>query len=208
MDVDASGTEKLSFIEGDAGAAGWDKVLTDDGLVSIAQLLRRYHMAVRAFEPPEDSEWASGRVGAGDVDEIILHGDPGPWNVVWDGAKASAFIDWDHANPGDPREDVAYLVAYTAPFCSDEVAMSWMRHSQVPDRCHRLHVVAEAYGVPAEGLVELAANVLAKTNRTVERLASLGLEPQRSWVEAGRLRQFWDRHEWIVAHRHKLAAEC
>lgn len=28
-------------------------------------------------------------------------------------------IDWDHANPGRPLEDLAYLVDYTAPLCSD-----------------------------------------------------------------------------------------
>lgn len=75
-----------------------------------------------------------------------------------------------------------------------------MRHPRVPERRHRLHVLAEAYGVPAHGLVGLAAEVLAKTNRTVERMAALGLEPQRSWVEAGMLRRFWEHQEWILVN--------
>ena len=113
-------------------------------------------------------------------------------------------IDWDHANPGDPIDDVAYLVAYAAPLCPDDVATTWMRHPGVPDRRHRLRVLAGAYGTPTDGLVDRAADVLAKTNRTVARMAAAGLEPQRSWVEAGRLRLFVQRQEWIVAHRGDL----
>lgn len=51
-----------------------------------------------------------------------------------------------------------------------------------------------------DGLVTLAAEVLAKTNRTVERMAERGLEPQRSWAETGMLRQFWQRQEWILTN--------
>ena len=120
--------------------------------------------------------------------------------MVWDGDEAVAFIDWDHANPGHPIEDLAYLVAYAAPLCSDAVATSWMHHPDTPDRRHRLQVLAAAYGAPTDGLVALAADVLAKTNRTVERMAERGLEPQRSWAETGMLRQFWQRQEWILTN--------
>ena len=198
--VEGSGVEILTFVEGAAGGVGWDKVLTDEGLSSVATLLRRYHDVVRDYEPRKDVEWSSGSVGGGRAEDIILHGDPGPWNVVWDGDEAVAFIDWDHANPGHPIEDLAYLVAYAAPLCSDEVATSWMHHPDAPDRRHRLQVLAAAYGAPTDGLVALAADVLAKTNRTVERMAERGLEPQRSWAETGMLRQFWQRQEWILTN--------
>jgi hypothetical protein len=49
-----------------------------------------------------------------------------------------------------------------------------------------------------------AAEVFAKTNRTVERMAALGLEPQRSWVDAGLLGRLRESREWIVAHRRDL----
>ena len=205
LGVDDSGMEMLSFIEGVAGGESWDRVLSDDGLRSVAGLLRRYHEAVRHYRPPDGAEWSSGARGSGNATgNIILHGDPGPWNVVWRDDRAVGFIDWDHANPGQPLEDVAYLVAYTAPLCPDDVASNWMGHSRVPNRRHRLRLVADAYGVSPDGLVDLAAEVLAKTNRTVERMAAQGLEPQRSWVQSGLVRRFWERQEWIGAHRHDL----
>ena len=135
--VEDSGVEILSYVEGSAGGHGWNQVLTDHGLSSVATLLRRYHDVVRGYKPPDNVEWSSGSVGGGRAGDIILHGDPGPWNVVWDGDDAVAFIDWDHANPGHPIEDLAYLVAYAAPLCSDEVATSWMYHLDAPNRRHR-----------------------------------------------------------------------
>lgn len=40
----------------------------------------------------------------------IVHGDPGPGNVVHDGSRVIAFTDWEFAHLGDPREDWVYLI--------------------------------------------------------------------------------------------------
>jgi aminoglycoside phosphotransferase (APT) family kinase protein len=40
----------------------------------------------------------------------IVHGDPGPGNVVHDGQRVVAFTDWEFAHVGDPMEDWVYLV--------------------------------------------------------------------------------------------------
>jgi aminoglycoside phosphotransferase (APT) family kinase protein len=40
----------------------------------------------------------------------IVHGDPGPGNVVHDGSRVIAFTDWEFAHLGDPSEDWVYLV--------------------------------------------------------------------------------------------------
>ena len=198
------GVERLAFIDGDAGGSGWEHVLTEDGLASAAQLLRRYHEAVSSFEPPPESVWSSGAQGAPGREQILLHGDPGPWNMIWVDGAATALIDWDHANPGHPLDDLAYLVLYAAPLCSDEEALGWMRHETVPDRQHRLEVLADSYGAAAEGLVARAVEVHAKTTRTVERLAGLGYEPHRSWAENGMLDAFWERHRSVVHHARLL----
>ena len=178
LGVGDSGVEILSFVEGAAGGDGWDKVLTDHGLSSIATLLRRYHDVVRSYKPPDDAEWSSGSVGGGQAGDIILHGDPGPWNAVWDDDDAVAFIDWDHANPGDPTEDLAYLVAYAAPLCSDEVATSWMHHPDAPDRQHRIQVLAAAYGAPADGLVALLRPCWRRPTRPSSGWRTAGSSPR------------------------------
>lgn len=40
----------------------------------------------------------------------IVHGDPGPGNMVHDGSRVIAFTDWEFAHVGDPMEDWAYLI--------------------------------------------------------------------------------------------------
>lgn len=195
--------ERCSYIPGRSGPAGWGLVVDDEGLAAVARLLHRYHDAVTSYEPPPDDEWSSGARGGGGPGEVILHGDPGPWNVVWDDAgHPIALIDWDHANPGEPLDDLAYLAAYAAPLAADDdEAMTWMRHPQPPDRRHRLEVIADGYGTEVAPLVDRAAAVMAKTNRTVERMARLGLEPQRTWATDTKLRRLWARQARVMAAR-------
>lgn len=76
------GELRLTYLEGEAGAAGWDGVLPDDGLAAATELLRRYHEAIAGFTS-SDLPWSSGRVGGPAQGEVVLHGDPGPWNMVW-----------------------------------------------------------------------------------------------------------------------------
>lgn len=173
-------------------------VLTDGGLASAARLLRRYHEAVAPFEPPAEAEWSSGSRGPGAPGDVILHGDPGPWNMVWRDGQAVALIDWDHANPGDPLDDLAYLAVYAAPLWPDDEASAWMRHPEPPDRRRRLAVIADAYGAPVRGLAARGAAVFERTTRTVERLGRLGVEPHRTWLEDGRVGRFDARHRWML----------
>ena len=195
-------TEQLSYIAGEAGPAGWSHAASDEGLWALGRLLARYHEAVARYAPDPSDEWSSGATGLR-PGQVMLHGDPGPWNVVWseDGTPL-AFIDWDHANPGDRLEDLGYLAAYSAPLVADdEEAVSWMRHPGPPDRRRRLQILADGYGIDADGLVDHAIAVMAKTNRTVERMARLGLEPQRTWAAETKLKRLWERHAWMVTHR-------
>jgi hypothetical protein len=118
--------------------------------------------------------------------------------MIWRDGRPVALIDWDHANPGDPLDDAAYLAVYTAPLCPDEEAIKWMRHPGPPDRRRRLEIVADAYRTSPEELIERAPDVIGKTNRTVLRLADLGQEPQASWRRNGLFDTFVERHRWIA----------
>ena len=135
---------------------------------------------------------------------MILHGDPAPWNMVWRDGVPVALIDWDHANPGDPIDDAAYLAVYAAPLCPDQEAMEWMSHPGPPDRRSRLAIVADAYGTSPEVLIERAPGVIGKTNSTVLRLAALGQEPHATWKRTGLVETFVERLVWIQT----CAASC
>jgi aminoglycoside phosphotransferase (APT) family kinase protein len=46
----------------------------------------------------------------GDVPRpVLLHGDPGFHNMLVDGGKVQALLDWERARVGDPAQDLAYV---------------------------------------------------------------------------------------------------
>src|SRR5690349_17523292 len=84
LGIDEQGREILTYLEGDSGPDGWDRVADEAGLTAMARLLRDYHQAVAGFRPSASASWAThpGPVADG---ELICHGDFGPWNLVWRG---------------------------------------------------------------------------------------------------------------------------
>lgn len=204
------GRERLSWLEGEAGVVGWSKVVPDAGLASMARLLRRAHDAARHYRPADDEPWGE-RDGAPGAGEQLLHGDPGPWNVVWRGDDAVALLDWDFAWPGHPCSDVAYALEYAVPFRSDEDALRWHAFTEPPDRRHRMRVFLTAYGLPADdaALDRMVEAVIAEQWRVialVERLAEAGVQPHRTWLDDGILPSFRERAAWSERHRDRFLA--
>ena len=44
-----------------------------------------------------------------DDDPVLVQGDTGPGNLMYDGDRVSAIIDWELAHFGDPMDDIAWL---------------------------------------------------------------------------------------------------
>ncbi|ONK13538.1 aminoglycoside phosphotransferase family protein [Streptomyces sp. MP131-18] len=202
LGFDERGREVLTHIEGEAGPAGWARIVDDAGLAAFARLLREYHEAVADFTPPPGAVWSAGpRPRA--AGEIVCHGDFGPWNVVWREGRPVGLIDWDHARPAPARHDVAYALEYAAPFRDDAEAVRWLAHPGPPDRPRRIAHFCAAYGLPsADGMVDAVARAQRETTEVVRRLAAAGHEPQATWAAEGHLRELDDRVAWTLAHRH------
>lgn len=199
LGFDEQGREVLSFIEGESGRDCWPLLVGDDGLVSFASTLRRLHDAVADYRPPVEAEWAYGRLPMRDG-ELMCHGDFGPWNLVWRGGVPVGILDWDLAYPGPPLDDVAYAIAFCAPFRDDAHAMRWQAFPEPPDRRHRIAVFADAYGIPTEGLVEA---VIARQRTTVEHtriLKARGLVAP--WTTTESIAADEEIAAWSAAHRH------
>jgi aminoglycoside phosphotransferase (APT) family kinase protein len=69
---------------------------------------------------PELRDALSARVPAGSGEDgtdgsRILHGDYRLGNIQFDGAQPAAIIDWEIWSVGDPRSDLAWLMAFTDP---------------------------------------------------------------------------------------------
>ncbi|MEU8820460.1 aminoglycoside phosphotransferase family protein [Actinoplanes sp. NPDC048796] len=201
LGVDDEGREVLTYVEGDSGPDGWAKVVDEDGLIAMARLLREYHEAVNGFRPR--AVWA-GRTAPMAEDEIVCHGDFGPWNLVWHGNRPVGVIDWDYAWPAKPVHDVAYALEYVAPFRDDETCRRWLRYPGPPDRRRRMEIFAGAYGTAVD-----VEEVIAQQELVWERATSLarqGLEPQAGWLASGLLDETAERIRWSRENRALFAS--
>lgn len=187
--------EELSWIEGESGAAAWAKVVDEEGLQEWARFLRSYHDAAKDYRPDPGAVWSRLR-GTG----FICHGDPGPWNTVWSGEAIVALIDFDHAHPGSPQDDIVYALEFGAPFRTDVTCVEHMGYPSPPDRRRRIRLFCEAYGsvVPAN-LSRLIAERQRRDGLLVADLAHRGLEPQVTWVRDGYLETIRQRAEWSAS---------
>lgn len=202
LGTDAENREVLTYLEGESGPQGWAKVVDDAGLVRFARLLRDYHDAVADFRPSDELNWFTGETGTGG-DELICHGDFGPWNVVWQGEQPVGILDWDYARPGSRTHDVAYALEYVAPFRDDPECLRWLRYPGPPDRRHRLELFATTYGLTSvSGLVDAVIGVQRDGIEQVRRLADAGHQPQVDWVANGHLEELENRLTWSQDNRY------
>jgi aminoglycoside phosphotransferase (APT) family kinase protein len=172
---------------------------TDAGVRSAARLLRRVHDATAGWKPPSDAVWAVEPPTSG---EVVCHGDPGPWNMVWRKGRAVGLFDWDFCHPGPRHEDVAYALEYLAPFRDDEEAQRWLGFTRPPDRAGRLRAFCEEYGISSEGMVDSVVEVQRRTIDRVRTLAAAKVEPQATWVKEDFLTELAARVSWSDNHRH------
>lgn len=129
LGIDEQGREMFSLLPGEPLPG--TVVLTDEHLRSAAELLRRYHAA--AATAPEALRGSA---------ETVVHGDVGPWNILWQDERALALIDFDEARPGERLTDIAYF------------AWKGLRLNAAgppaPEQRRRLTVVADAVGVAVD----------------------------------------------------------
>ncbi|HEX6151743.1 aminoglycoside phosphotransferase family protein [Nocardioides sp.] len=192
--------EAVTFIPGDAGGDAFRHQLTIEGLESAARLLRKVHDATAGFEPPDRVEWAHSPVRGATT---VCHGDPAPWNFVWRDGEAVGLIDWDHAYPAAPIDDVAYALDTFTPFRPDDVTVRDHRFPQPPERAARVRAFATAYGLG--GTAGIVDRVIERQQQTVARVLSLaerGLDPWAAWCREGYLEELQARPRWTRSHRH------
>ena len=199
LGFDDAGREMLSFIEGDCGREAGKRVAHPAALANLAQLLRRFHDAVRDYVPPPNADWALP--AAADAPPTgICHGDFAPWNVVWSGDDVVGILDFDLAHPGPGLHDVAYALAYSVPFRDDADTRRMLGVDEMPDRRQRVRVFAEAYGTGTDGLVEQVVARQWKYARDVEVLRNRGLIAR--WTSPESIERNYQIATWVAEHQH------
>jgi hypothetical protein len=202
--LDDRGREILSFIPGEAVLEPYpDWALTDEALVSVAELLRRYHAAAASFD-------AAGRswpefVPAQFREGLVSHNDPNLDNVIFSGGIAVGLIDFDLASPGSAVWDVACAARLWAPMREERDAPEAVRGRTI----ERLRIFVDAYGLPRRDrsrVVDAAVHTHDRCYRVVRSAVNGGHETfGRMWHEGGQARAHRTRR-WIASHRAPMRA--
>ena len=176
--IDELGREIISFLPG-LPVAG-TSILTDGEIESGAILLRRYHDAAATL--PAD---VLGRA------ETVVHGDPGPWNMLWLDGRATYLIDFDEARPGQRLEDLGYFAWKGLRLNAEGPSLA--------KQGRRLAVLAVAYGIPVDAAlldaIEGAVTWLHSKGRRERWSAEVlkGIDAERRWQSENRARLLGDR---------------
>lgn len=192
-----SETETLTYIEGRAGVPPLPSdTLTDEALVSVAELLRRYHRAAASFDPagyawprPVPARYRTG---------LVSHNDVHPANLVFRGGRAVALIDFDLAGPGSAAWDLAAAARSFAPLL-DPADIADSRHGRALER---FRIFLDASQLPLAGRREVAEAVLASHDWTYAIVTEAAAAGHQGFTEhwravadsAARARRWCERH--------------
>jgi hypothetical protein len=198
LGIDDQGREVLGFIPGEAATAPYpDWALTDEALVSVAVLLRRYHEAVASFDPGGHvwPEFVPPEFRAG----VISHDDPNLDNIIFCGDRAVALIDFDLASPGSAVWDVACAARLWAPLRDERDAPDQVRGRSLD----RLRIFVDAYGLSRRDRTKVV-DALIPTHEQCYRVVRSALDRGhetfgRMWRDGGRERADRTRR-WLASH--------
>ena len=196
-------TDTLTYIEGRAATPPLlEEMLTDAALVSVADLLRRYHQAVASFDPA-GYRWPR-RLPARFTAGLVSHNDAYPANFIFRGGRAVALIDFDLAGPGSAVWDLAAAARYWCPL-RDERDIS---DSRLGGSFRRFRLLLDAYGLAAAQRREVAEAIIANHDWDCAIIAEGVRSGHAGFIDA------WNENggtmirarRWCEAHQSELLA--
>lgn len=203
--IDEKDREILSFIEGEAGHYPLKKYMwSDDVLMGIAKMLRRYHDAVTDF--PIEKGWQP-------IDhtpepfEVLCHNDFAIYNIIFDHDRPVGIIDFDVAAPGPRLWDIAYTLYTCVPlsrFYLDETGttINYNRNQHSKGMKERVRLFFEGYGEEVNpDFLEMVLLRLKGLCRIIERKASEGDLAFQKMIDEGHLDHYLEDIDFIRSHR-------
>ena len=191
LGLDEQGCEILTFIEGEVGNYPLAHyVWSDEVLVEVARLIRRYHDATIGFVAPEGAHWQIEYPDRSQH-EVICHNDLAPYNTVYVDGNAHAFIDFDNAGPGPRAWDLAHAAYRFVPLAhrSDlEVAQEGVTDIQTQGR--RLQLFCDSYGISARAVLEMVGPRLQALRDTIVERAKGGDRAFQKLLAEGHLEHY------------------
>lgn len=201
-EIQADGRERLHFIEGDVAVPPFPAwVQTDHALSSIAVLMKSFHEASSQL-PVIPAKW-SDDLADSCGGAMVCHNDVCLENVVFRDGEAVALLDFDFAAPGRPLFDLAVFARMCVPI-DDDLSAERLGFIDL-DRPARLRLVADTYGLDAEGrnaVVELLDRPMESGGTFIQRRVEAG-DPNfiRTLDEMGGMERYERRLRWWQASR-------
>ncbi|GAA4718505.1 phosphotransferase [Pedococcus ginsenosidimutans] len=182
LGTDAQGREVLTYVEGVAGALGPQQLpaqfQTLDACRAIGAWLRAFHEAQAGFAPDPALPWRVSPGRSLRPGEVVVHHDVGTYNTVLRADGSFAVIDFDFASPGDPLEDLAYVLWSWTPLWHDPAAVRLeMGEVTMADRLHKFAAVVDGYAADAgqrQRVPDAVLDCMESHARTIEELAAEG----------------------------------
>lgn len=145
--ITEDGRERVSFVPGIVYNDGLpEEILTEDVLISVAKLLRRFHdLGVGYIAKLTGGEpWM---LPARTPVQVMCHGDFAPYNITFVDGKVHGIIDFDTLHPGPRLWDIAYAAYRWVPFVAP---VNPDYHDTLDGQIRRLKLFADAYGMTAD----------------------------------------------------------
>lgn len=196
LGVDPRGRQVLSYVPGTAVVRPYpDWALTDEALVSVAELLRSYHSAVADFDPtPHAWPLSPPEPFAG---QLVSHNDLNLDNVVFREGRAVALLDFDLASPGSRLWDVACAARLWAPLRPDgSVGDSRRGHT-----FERLRLFVDSYGLDDTERRQLVTAVRENHfwfSRLIERYVAAGHAAFTEYARSSARIQVEQYRRWLA----------
>jgi aminoglycoside phosphotransferase (APT) family kinase protein len=185
LGLDEQRREVLTFIRGEVGNYPLAHYMwSDDVLVEVARLIRRYHDAAVDFVAPEGSHWQI-EYPEKSQHEVLCHNDLAPYNTVYIDGKPCALIDFDNAGPGPRAWDLAHAAYRFVPLAhQNDPVMAREGVTDLQAQGRRLQLFCESYGISARAVLEMISPRLqALCDTIVERAAKGNVAFQRILAE-------------------------
>lgn len=102
--------------------------------------------------------WMLANVPAEQGRAVLNHGDYGFHNILFDGDRIAALLDWENARLGDPAEELALFIMASAAHASADQIMGWYNEAggePISDYRLRYYDVFHTYKVIISALVAL-----------------------------------------------------
>jgi len=143
----------------------------------IGAFMREMHDALASFVPPAGVQWFEGLPGPGN--DLIIHQDIAPSNIVVAPDGRLVAIDWDAAAPGTRLWDIAQAVHAFAP----------LSHAALdPEFCaDRLGRFADGYGLSESDREQLLPLLAMRSERMYDYLNLMRITGESPWLE------LWER---------------